>query len=195
MSVILAMFVPCGPPGAGVVVDQRRRARHAGPVDFTLSQDFDAPPAAVDGAFVDATCLATMDQLPKIGRVEVLDQTRDGDTVHQRVRYQFLADLSGAVRRVVDPDQLTWIEASTHDLGAHTASYRILPDHYANLLEGGYDTRITNEGAATRRTATGVLSVHVPIVGGKVEHAIVSGLEENAAAQAALVAAWLGGHA
>jgi hypothetical protein len=166
-------------------------------VDFTLSQDFTAAPEAVDAAFVDTGCLATMDQLPKIGRVEVLDQSRDGDTVHQRVRYQFMADLSGAVRRVVDPDQLTWVEESNHDLAAHTASYRILPDHYANLLQGAYDARIgaAPDGAGAQRVATGALTVHVPLVGGKVEHAIVSGLEENAVAQAALVAAWLGAHA
>lgn len=160
-------------------------------MDFTLTQDVTGTVDQVDAALTDAVFLATMADLPKIGSVEVLEQTRDGDTVHQRVRYLFTAELSGAVRRVVDPDKLTWIEDSTSDLAAHTASYRIDPDNYANLLEGAYDATITKTERGARRVATGHLKVHVPLVGGKVEKAIVEGLQENSDAQAELITAWI----
>jgi len=160
-------------------------------VDFTLTQDFAAGLDTIDAALVDRSCLETMDQLPKIGSVEVLEQSRDGDTVRQRVRYQFMAELSGAVRRVIDPDKLTWVEDSVNNLAEHTATYRILPDNYTKLLEGSYDARLDAHGSGTRRTATGRLVVHVPLVGGKVERVIVAGLEENATAQGGLIDAWL----
>ncbi len=159
-------------------------------MDFTLTQDIAATVDQVEAALTDAGFLATMADMPKIGSVEVLEQTRDGDTVHQRVRYLFTAELSGAVRRVVDPDKLTWVEDSTSDLAAHTASYRIDPDNYANLLEGSYDATITAHRNGARRVAIGLLKVRVPLVGGKVERAIVDGLRENSDAQAELLTAW-----
>jgi hypothetical protein len=160
-------------------------------MDFTLTQDITATVDEVEAALTDAGFLSTMADLPKIGSVDVLEQTRKGDTVHQRVRYLFTAELSGAVRRVVDPEKLTWVEDSTSDLKAHTASYRIDPDNYANLLEGAYDATITASGSGARRVATGHVKVHVPLVGGKVEKAIVDGLQENSDAQAELLTAWI----
>jgi hypothetical protein len=163
-------------------------------MDFSLTQDIAATVEQVEAALTDAGFLATMTDLPKIGSVEVLEQSRAGDSVHQRVRYLFTADLSGAVRRVVDPDKLTWVEDSKSDVVAHTASYTIEPDNYANLLQGAYDATITATGTGARRVTTGHVKVHVPLVGGKVEHAIVSGLEENSDAQADLLATWIAQH-
>lgn len=160
-------------------------------MDFSLTQLITATVEQVEVALTHAGFLATMSDLPKIGSVEVLEQSRDGHTVHQRVRYLFTADLSGAVRRVVDPDKLTWVEDSTSDLSVHTASYRIEPDNYANLLAGTYEATTTPNGTATRRVATGHVKVHVPLVGGKVEKAIVDGLQENSDAQAELLTAWI----
>jgi len=160
-------------------------------MDFSLIQDISATVDQVEAALTDPGFLASMTELPKIGSVDVLEQTRNGDTVHQRVRYLFTADLSGAVRRVVDPDKLTWIEVSSSDVAAHTASYAIEPDNYANLLQSAYDATITATGSGTRRVATGHVKVRVPLVGGKVEQAIVSGLQENSDAQAGLLTAWI----
>jgi hypothetical protein len=160
-------------------------------MDWEIVQQIDAPVEAVDATLVDAAFLATMAELPKLGSADVLSQSRDGDVVRQQVRYLFQAELSGAVRRVVDPEQLSWVEDSTHDLDAHRARYDIRPDHYANLLEGGYDAVLAPSGSTTTRTLQGSLRVRVPLVGGKVERVIVDGLRENAAAQAALIGSWL----
>lgn len=163
-------------------------------MDFSLTQDIAATVERVEAALTDAGFLATMSELPKIGGVEVLEQERAGDTVHQRVRYLFTADLSGAVRRVVDPEKLTWVESSTSDFAEHTASYTIEPDNYANLLEGAYNATITENGTCARRVSTGHVKVNLPLVGRKVEHAIVSGLQENSDAQIALLTAWIATH-
>jgi len=156
-------------------------------VDFEIVQSLRHTPEEVDAILVDPAFLVRMAELPRLGSAEVLSQRRDGAVVHQEVRYLFQADLSGAVRRVVDPDRLTWVEASTVDLDAHVTECAIQPDHYANLLRARYQARITADGTGARRVIAGSIEVTVPLVGGRVERAIVDGLRENADAQADLI--------
>jgi hypothetical protein len=162
-------------------------------MDFQIVQSLRSAPDRVGAALVDPAFLRRMVELPKLGSAEVVAQARTGDVVEQQVRYLFRADLSGAVTKVVDPDRLTWVEDSSIDLARHVTRCEIIPDFYANLLAGRYDARIEPEGGGARRTITGALKVKVPVVGGRVERAIVGGLRENAAAQAALIDEHLGG--
>jgi len=159
---------------------------------FEIVQELATTPGAVDGALVDPVFLVRMAELPKLGSADVVSQARDGDVVRQDVRYLFQAELSSAVTRVVDPKKLTWVERSVCDLAAHRTQCEIRPDNYGGMLSGRYDAVIvaTDEGA--RRTLTGELKVKMPFVGGKVERAIVGGLEENAAAQTQLIQDFLG---
>src|SRR6476660_9162108 len=121
-----------------------------------------------------------MAELPKLGSADVLLNERDGDTVKLQVRYLFQADLSPAVTRFVDPKNLTWVEDSTVDVASHHTTCEIKPDNYANLLSGSYEARITASGAGCVRTVNGKIKVHVPLVGGKAEKAIIGGPSENA---------------
>ena len=106
---------------------------------FEIVQDLSASPEALDGALVDPAFLVRMAELPKLGSAEVLTQERDGDVVRQDVRYLFVAELSAAVTRVVDPKKLTWVERSVCDLAAHRTECEIRPDNYGGLLAGRYD--------------------------------------------------------
>ena len=96
-------------------------------------------------------------------------------------------------RRVVDPARLTWIERSVCNLVTHPPTAR----------SGPTTTRvcsrvITARSCADRnclrfrlyRTITGAVKVKMPLVGGKVEGAIVGGLRENGAAQVGLLNDW-----
>ncbi len=140
----------------------------------------------------DPRFIAATAGLPKIGGAELLDQRRDGDRVRQRVRYRFTGELSSAVTAVVDRDRLTWVDESDHDLVDHRSEHRIVPDHYSKRLEASYSVRLAPEGdATTRRTAEGTVKVRMALVGGRVERAIVSGLEEHARAEGALLERWL----
>jgi hypothetical protein len=161
-------------------------------VKFRIEQRITAPLSAVEAALLDREFIAETASLPKLGSPEVLEQTRDGDRVHQRIRYRFTAELSSAVTRVIDPAKLTWVDDTRYDLTSHTARHRILPDNYADRLQASYDVALEPLGDSTRRVATGELTVHVPLVGGRVERAIVSGLEEHATAEAELLGRWVG---
>jgi hypothetical protein len=160
-------------------------------MEFEIVQELRATPAAVDAALVDPAFLVRMDELPKLGSAEVVSQAREGDIVRQDVRYLFQAELSSAVTRVVDPKKLTWVERSVCDLASHLTQCEIRPDNYSGMLSGRYDSTIVVTDAGARRTLTGELRVKMPLVGGKVERAIVGGLEENAAAQTILIEEFL----
>jgi hypothetical protein len=164
-------------------------------VRFTIEQEFAAPLERVEAALVDPEYLELMSTLPKLGRPTLLERREEagGAVVHQSVRYAFVGDLNAAVRRVVDPKRLTWVEEATIDRRTHVTTWRIAPDHYAHLLRahGTFRLRPDTEGDGTRRTAEGELKVSVPFVGGKVEGAIVSGLREHAALEQGVLEDWL----
>ena len=158
---------------------------------FTVEQHIDAPLEAVEAAFVDPAFLDQLGELPTLGSPELLDQHVDGHLVVQRVRYQFAGELSSAVTRAIDPAKLTWIDASTLDRDTHRTSHQIIPDHYASRLECAYETILRVADGGTDRTASGDLRVRFPLVGGRVERAIVSGLREHAVLEAQALTAWL----
>lgn len=158
---------------------------------FRIEQRFSAPLPAVEDALADLAFLARLAELPELGAPEVLSQEADGDVVRQRVRYRFAGDLAPAVTAVVDPDRLTWVEETTYDRPSHRGVHRIRPDHYAGRLRASYTTQLEPAGAGTRRVIEGDLSVRFPLVGGRAERAIVSGLTEHAGREAQAVADWL----
>jgi protein-L-isoaspartate O-methyltransferase len=161
-------------------------------VRFHLEQPMPAPVEEVIDVLVDPGFLASLAELPKLGRPEVLDQRVDGHLVHQRVRYHFAGALSPAVTAVVDPAKLVWVDETTYDRSTASATFRIVPEHYADRLRAGGTYRFTATGpAACTRVADGELVVRFPLVGGKVERAIVSGLKEHLGQEAALVRRWL----
>jgi len=160
-------------------------------VDFRIEQHIDAPVDRVDAALIDPAFVARLDALPKIGKSELVAQDRDGDAVEQEVRYVFAGELSSAVRAVVDPKKLSWIIESQHDLQHHSTSWRIIPDHYRDRLTSNGTTRLAEDGNGTLRTIDGTVKVHMALVGGRVERAIVSGLKEHFADEAVELARFL----
>jgi len=160
-------------------------------VEFRIEQRFDASAADVEQALLDPAFIEASAVLPKLGRSELLSQTAAGPVVHTRIRYAFTGELSGAVRRVVNPDRLTWIHDATTDTATHHTTFEIVPDHYRELLRATGTVDVTPAGDGCLRRAAGTVSVSVPLVGARVERAVVSGLEEHAAAERDLLARWL----
>lgn len=159
---------------------------------FHLEQPLPASAEQVVDVLVDPAFLASLAELPKLGLPEVLEQHEEGTTFRQRVRYRFTGSLSPAVTSVVDPKKLVWVDETTYDRAAGTATFRILPEHYADRLKAGGTYRFLPTGPVTcTRIADGELTVRFPFVGKTVERAIVSGLQDHMADEAALVARWL----
>lgn len=158
---------------------------------FRVEQRFDSPPHVVEAALLDPAFVSELSRLPGLGAPEVLSHEVDGDVVRRQVRYRFTGDLAPAVTAVVDPDRLTWVEETSYDLRSHRGDHRVRPDHYGGRLKASYTTRVEPAGNGTRRLTEGEVTVRFPLVGGRVEKAIVSGLAEHARLEADALAEWL----
>jgi len=159
---------------------------------FELTQRYRSSAADVTDAYADPALYPTLVGLPKLGGLEVLDSANDGTTATLRIRFRFTGHLPGAVTAVIDHEKLTWVQETTHDLAAGTTTFRLVPDHYPDRLKASGTFRVVADGTGSRRIVTGELKVRAPLVGGKVEQAIVSGLEEYLTAEAPAVDAYLG---
>lgn len=156
-----------------------------------MDQHFDAAPDAVARAYADPDLYVAFQDLPKLSRPEVLSHDRHDSTVIMQIRYRFNGHLSSAARAILDPERLTWVEHSTHDLSTRSAAFRMVPDHYADRFECSGSYRFEAEGAGTRRHCEGTIRVRALLVAGAVENAIVSGLREHLADEVAVVDSFL----
>jgi hypothetical protein len=104
-------------------------------VRFSLDQDLAGTVEEVLEVLADPGFVPELGALPKVGPPELLEHRLADGTLHQRVRYRFTGALSPAVTRVIDPSRLVWVDDTTYDLAAGTATFRIRPEHYANRLK------------------------------------------------------------
>lgn len=158
---------------------------------FKIEQRFAAEVDAVARAYADPELYAALVGLPKLTQPEVVGHEAHGDTVVLEVRYRFGGDLSPAARAVIDPARLTWVERSTHDLADRRATFTMVPDHYGDRFrcEGSYRFDAVDGGC--RRRGDGDLRVKALLVGGAVEGAIVSGLQEHLVDEVPVVEAFV----
>lgn len=158
---------------------------------FTVTQRFEASAAEVAAAYADADLYAHLVGLPKLGGIEPLDHQVDGSIVHQRIRFRFTGHLPGAVTAVVDPAKLSWVQQTEHDLDTGSTTFRLLPDHYPDRLRASGTFLVEGDTVGSRRRIDGEVKVRAPLVAGRVESAIISGLEEYLVAEAPRVDTWI----
>jgi hypothetical protein len=160
---------------------------------FELVQRLNAPIDVVEDTLVDPDFIEELGRLPKLGQPQLLEQRDTGETVWQRVRYAFTGNLSSAARAIIDPAKLTWVEESTQDRRTHTTSITIRPDYYGGMFESSGSITLQSEPSdqTTVRTAIGDVIIRMPIVGPRVEAAIISGLREHAELEAETLNRWV----
>ena len=160
---------------------------------FEISQEFRHEARPVDEAYTEPALYPTLVGLPNLGDMRVLSHERDGDTARLRIHCKFVREFSPAVAAAIDPSTLSWVQESVHVLASGTSTFRFVPDNYADRFSASGGTRIVSTGGGSVRTLSGEVKVRAPLVGGRVEKAIVEGLEEYLHAEAALVDRFLDG--
>jgi hypothetical protein len=158
---------------------------------FTIEQRFTGSPDDVARAYADPALYIALLELPKLSQPDVVNHAVDRDVVTLEVRYRFAGELSSAARAVIDPARLTWVERSVHHLGSSTATFTMLPDHYADRFRCSGSYRFEAAAGGTRRRGEGDLRVRALLVAGAVEGAIVSGLKEHLADEVSIVDAFV----
>ena len=156
-------------------------------VDAT--QRFDTSVDQLLAWFTDPDFYPTLGGLPQISVPEIVSHSVSGATVRLDLRQRYTGDLPSAALTFIDADRLSWVEELVFDLDAATATTRLRPDHYPDRLTctGTYTFQADGAGRSRRRL-DGDLKVRVPLVGGRVEKALVSGLQEHAVAEQQLIA-------
>lgn len=144
-----------------------------------MTQAYPVPAADVLALYADADFHRSLGAGQRIGAPEVLDRAEDGDVVTLRIRYRFTAPLPSAARRFVNPERLTWVERTELDRSALLARSTIVPDHYDTLMSASAVTEYRDHAEGSTRTIEGRLAVAIPLLGAKVERAIVDGLVEH----------------
>ena len=161
---------------------------------FRIEQRLVAPVERVEATMADASWYDAVRASEAVWGPELLEvDDEGGDLVRFRVRYRFRGRLNPAASRVIDPGRLSMVHVSTLDRRSHTIDLRVEPDSYADKLRFTGSIVLRPDGASTRRDLDGDLRVKVPLVAGKVEGAVVSGLREHAAVEEAVFAAFLAG--
>jgi hypothetical protein len=164
-----------------------------GDVDFLIEQAYAADPDDVARAYTEPRLYELIGAVPSLGRPEVLEhKVAADDKVLLKVRYRFSGELSAAARAVLDPQRLSWVEHSTHEVARRHVDYQFVPDHYGDRFRasGKCTTRRGPHGGAIR-TVEGSIRVKTPIVGRAVEKAIVSGLRDHLTNETATVEQFL----
>lgn len=154
---------------------------------FETEQRFNGAPTEVIGRYTDDAFYDGLPEFSRVGQPRLVGHDRRGDQVTVRVHYRFTADLPSAAHAVIDADKLTWVEETVYDLAALTSTSRLLPDHYPDRLTASARSTFVASGDGTVRRIHGELKVRMPLVGGRVERAIVDGLQEHLRDEAALI--------
>jgi hypothetical protein len=155
---------------------------------FDAEQRFNIPHERLLELFSDPDFYSELGGLPQISVPVVVSHSTSGDTVRIDLHLRYTGELPSAALTVIDPTKLTWVEQLVFDLATSTATSTLVPDHYPDRLSctGVYSFRPDGSNGSIRRL-DGDLKVRIPLVGGRVEQALVSGLREHAAAEEELV--------
>jgi hypothetical protein len=162
-------------------------------VRFSVKQPLEVARAVAEDALVDPDFYASMGASGPIDTPVVLWRSDEGEAVRMAVRYRFTGSLARPARAVLDPHKLTWVIESTMHRAHHDADFVMRPDHYADRLDCTGRYRFEEGGGPTVgcvQVIEGELRVHVPLVAGAVERAIVSGLRQHMAEHARHLAHW-----
>ncbi|MGH9128641.1 MAG: DUF2505 family protein [Acidimicrobiales bacterium] len=163
---------------------------------FAINQDIRAPTDAVEAAFIDPGFYAALGDMDALAPPEILSQRADDadpDITRLEIRYRFVGHLSAAVRLVLEPAKLSWIDRSTFHRKEHRIDFDMVAEHYPGKLRcrGSYHfVADPDDPALTHQVLDGDVKVVWPVAAPLVERAIVSGLTQHLVQEAALVERW-----
>lgn len=161
-------------------------------VRFTFSQDFAAPVDEVLAAFTDSDFWSGIEDLSATSVPQVLDARRRGDRVTIELRYHLVVDLPSEAGRFIDTSNVSWVEVSEWDLRSRTSLTRFLPDQAARLMTASAQSRLVDGAHGAHRDIDGELRVRIPLLGARVERAIVGGIGDHLEEEVTAIGKYLG---
>jgi hypothetical protein len=168
------------------------RVRDAGAVKFGFEQSWAATVDEVVAVYTDEGFWTEVTGFSRTSGPEVLEVRTDGDTALTRLRWHLSVELPREATRFIDPDDVSWVEETRWDLPAASATVTFHPDQGASLMRASAEVAMAQQGAEALRTVRGELKVRIPLLGGRVERAVVDAVGEHLEEEADAVATRLG---
>ena len=160
-------------------------------VKFGFEQRWNASVDDVIEVYLDESFWTSLADLSTTTPPTVLDISRSGDRAVVRLHWVLSVDLPKEAARFIDPDDVAWVEETRWNLTDRAAEVTFQPDQAAGLLRASAAARLQPVGDDAVRTIKGELKVRIPLLGHKVEPAIVDGVGDHLEEEAGAVAARL----
>ncbi len=117
---------------------------------------------------------------PNITETIVIKSEEDGTKVHEIVKSVGNGDIPPALRKILTPDLLAWIEDGTYDYATNYYTYTIKHAKFAAVFTMTGSVQFTAlSDTRTQRVLKGDIRVNIPIVGSIAEKKIVEIQKEN----------------
>ncbi|MEK6607673.1 MAG: DUF2505 family protein [Myxococcota bacterium] len=153
---------------------------------FTMTHVFEVDRETFERWLNDPELLAMAKAIPNLACRDLVSYREDGRLRIWVFRNVAIGEIPAAARALVKSGMLTWNEESTWDPDAHAFTWRIVPEHFAHLLDAHGTWSLHDQGVRTRRVIDGDLRVKVPLVGRLVEEFIVGRVKQSFEAEADL---------
>ncbi len=159
-------------------------------VAFSARHEFAAPRAVVAAAMTDPEFVGRV-ELPDLEPAEVLEHGADEHGRVIRYRYRFVGHLDPIARRILGKDRISWVQEVRVDAGDAHGVLAVVPDVRPDRLTFSGEYGLDTHDGTTVRSLQGELSIKVPLVGGRAEQHILTGLLRRIDLEADALRAWL----
>jgi Protein of unknown function (DUF2505) len=163
-------------------------------VEFELRHHFPASLAEVALVILDRDYQESLDGIGPLKSRTLLSQEQESGTVVRKVRCVLDADFAGPAKGILGAADPAWVEESIWVPQETSWKWTIVPEVAASLISAHGVMSLHAAGENTTRVVSGDISVNVPFIGGRVEHAIVDGVWKVYNEEAERLALWLTKH-
>ena len=101
---------------------------------ISITHAVEVPPTRVMAAYGSPAFYAGRPVRDHIAVLEVVQHEAAPGRTLMEVRFAFVGAVSGAVRRVIDPEKMSWITRTEVFTDEGRATWIVLPDHYPERL-------------------------------------------------------------
>jgi hypothetical protein len=145
---------------------------------FQAEHRFHGSPQAVAAILADPNFYLGL-RLPDLSQPEILEHHADGPGAVVRLRYIFVGTLDPMARRLLGKRQLAWIQEIDIDRTTGAGSLVFNAEADPKRLHGTANFTLQADGEGCIRRLSGEVVVGVPIIRGRAERQIVTGLRRR----------------
>ena len=157
-------------------------------MQYEAVQEYDAP---VDKVIEFSLERHNVEMYPNVTRIDLIKKEQVGDKLKIVAETRGDGTIPPAMRHLVTPDLITWVENGEWDFTKNTYDYFVIHKKFTKIFKCiGHFEFTPLDGGRSRRTLKGDIKVSVPILGAIAEKTIVKFQKENLEVDVKFVNEW-----